>query len=90
MLIQINSPLSLCFLLLFRGIKGDDGTENIWNDLRTYKYGISVQEKYHCRVKTRKWKDDLLRTAGMGKKTKKRRQMHIGPKMWVPSTPMWY
>jgi hypothetical protein len=87
----MNSPF--CLLLLFRGIKGDDGTGNIWKDLRVCKDGISVQEKYHCRAKTRKWKDDLLRAAGMRihkRRQKKRKQLQIAPKRWVPNTPMWY
>ena len=77
--------------MLFRVIKGDDGTGNIWKDLRACKDGISVQEKYHCRAKTRKWKDDLLRTAGM-RRPKGRQKIIEGSckllqKRWVPNIP---
>jgi hypothetical protein len=53
--------------------------EKVWKDLRASNDGISVQEKYHCRMKTRKWKDDLL-PAGMRSHKTKKRKLHIAPK----------
>ena len=79
MLIQMNSPF--CLLLLFRGFKGDDGTGNIWKDLRACKDGISVQEKYHSRTKTGEWKEDVLCTAGMRRHKGRQKIIEGGCKM---------
>jgi hypothetical protein len=55
--------------------------EKVWKDLRASNDGISVQEKYHCRMKTRKWKDDLLPAGMRSHKTKKKEIAHCSKKV---------